>query len=160
MITETGRVVALEADHLWVETIRQSTCNSCAVQKGCGHSLLNKVKSGQSHHLKIPLTDIPASSFAVDDEVEISIPEQMLAVGALVVYMLPLIMMLLGASLVSQWWEGDIAALFGAVTGFAAGLLLVKIHSLKAQGRVHVRPVRNGSHVDISPVSIPLSSPS
>ena len=160
MITETGRVVAVEADCLWVETIRQSTCNSCAVQKGCGHSLLNKVKSGRAHHLKIPLTDLPASNFSVDDEVEISIPEQALAVGALVVYMLPLLAMLLGALMVSQWWAGDAAAMIGAVVGFSVGILLVKIHSLKTQSRIHVKPAIISSDSDISPVSIPFLSPS
>ena len=44
MLIETGRVVAVEANEeaLWVETIRQSTCGSCAANKGCGHGLLNR----------------------------------------------------------------------------------------------------------------------
>ena len=29
MLTETGRVVAVDDDGLWVETVRRSTCNAC-----------------------------------------------------------------------------------------------------------------------------------
>ena len=43
MLLETGRVVAVDADSVWVETIRRTTCGSCAVQKGCGHGLLNQL---------------------------------------------------------------------------------------------------------------------
>ena len=47
MLTETGRVVAVDGDRLWVETIRKSTCGSCAAQKGCGHGLLNRISDNQ-----------------------------------------------------------------------------------------------------------------
>ena len=40
MLTETGRVVAVDDDGLWVETVRRSTCNACGVRQGCGHGLL------------------------------------------------------------------------------------------------------------------------
>ena len=52
MLVETGRVVAVEEDSLWVETIRQSTCGSCAAQKGCGHGLLNRYADGKRGYIQ------------------------------------------------------------------------------------------------------------
>jgi sigma-E factor negative regulatory protein RseC len=41
MLTEQARVVALDAETVWVETIRQSSCGSCSARAGCGHGMLN-----------------------------------------------------------------------------------------------------------------------
>ncbi|MGK0499124.1 MAG: sigma-E factor negative regulatory protein RseC [Oceanicoccus sp.] len=140
MITETGRVVAIEADGLWVETIRSSTCNSCSVQKGCGHSMLNKVGDGKRHHMRVMLGALAASDFTVDDEVKVCIPEQVLVSAALLVYLLPLLSLLAGASLISIWWSGDVAALLGAVMGFALGLGLVRLHAWRNRNNQSLQP--------------------
>lgn len=141
MIKESGRVVAIEKDSLWVETIRQSTCGSCSAQKGCGHGLLNKVSSGQRNHLRVLLGDLSASEFAIDDEVDISIPEQVLVMGALIVYLLPLLSMLTGALLVSNWYPGDVPTFLGAVIGFVVGVLLVRYHARLNRNNENFQPV-------------------
>ena len=141
MIKETGRVVAIEADCLWVETIRQSTCNSCSAQKGCGHGMLNKVAPGRLNHMRVLLRDQPASNFAIDDEVEVSIPEQVLVTGAMLVYLLPLITLVLGTLLASQLWQGDLAAFLGAVGGFIVGLGVVKYHAAINHNNMDLQPV-------------------
>ena len=43
MLKESGKVVSIEDDGLWVETIQQSTCGSCRAKKGCGQQLLSKI---------------------------------------------------------------------------------------------------------------------
>ena len=48
MLIETGRVVALEGNTVWVETLRQSACGSCSARAGCGHGVLNAVAPGAS----------------------------------------------------------------------------------------------------------------
>lgn len=141
MIKETGRVVAIETDSVWVETIRQSTCNSCSVQKGCGHRLLNKAGAGKAHHLRVLLGGRSATDFQLDDEVDISIPEQVLVTGALLVYLLPLITLLAGAIFSALWWAGDIAAFIGAVAGFLAGLGVVKWHAVINRDNERLQPV-------------------
>lgn len=141
-IKEQGRVVAIESDCLWVETIRQSTCNSCSAQKGCGHGLMNKAASGQSHHIRVALSaDQDSQSFALNDEVDIAIPEKSLVQGALIVYLLPLFTLLAGALLVSQWWLGDVAAFIGALLGFLIGIAGVKYHSVASQNNPSFQPV-------------------
>jgi len=48
MLTETARVVALDSDAVWVETLRQTSCGSCAARSGCGHGMLNTARAGAS----------------------------------------------------------------------------------------------------------------
>ena len=141
MIKETGRVVAIEPDCLWIETIRQSTCNSCSAQQGCGHGLLNKVASGRSHHLRVLLRDQPATNFTLDEEVDIGIPERVLVTGAVLVYLLPLVTLLLGTLLASKLWQADLAAFLGAVTGFITGLAMVKWHAAVNHNNRDLQPV-------------------
>lgn len=131
MLFETGRVVAVEADAVWVETIRQSTCGSCAAQKGCGHGIMNRISEGRRCLVRALPGKVDPADCAVDDEVRISIPEEVILRGSLVVYILPLLAMLLGA------WTGaallplaeDAAAGLGAVVGFAIGFGIVRWHA-------------------------------
>ena len=140
MIKESGRVVAIEKDCLWVETIRQSTCSSCSAQSGCGHGILNKIGSGRRHHVRVLLRDRAASDFAVNDQVDISVPEQVLVTGSLIVYLLPLLSLLLGALLASSAWPGDAAAVAGAVAGFAIGVAAVKYHAFINRNNLALQP--------------------
>ena len=96
MLTETGRVVAVEPDSLWVETIRRSTCGSCAVQKGCGHGLINQMSDGSRSYVRVLPGKLAPSACSIDDEVRISIPEDVIVRGSLIVYIVPLLMMLAG----------------------------------------------------------------
>ena len=159
MITETGRVVAVEADSLWIETIRRSTCNSCSAQKACGHGLMNKLDSGRQHHVRALLDGQAADDFNLDDEVEISIPEQVLVVGALVVYMLPLLLMLAGAIITAQFLAGDVAAFAGSVVGLSVGLAIVRYHSYCTRNQRQFQPLvvanktRSVSVIDSSQLS-------
>jgi sigma-E factor negative regulatory protein RseC len=147
VIKEQGRVVAVESDCLWVETIRQSTCSSCSAQKGCGHGLMNKAAAGKRNRFKVMLTaDQHYQSFAVDDDVDIAIPEKSLVQGALIVYLSPLLGLLAGALLVSQWWSGDVAAFIGALVGFGVGVAGVKYHSVMSQNNPSYQPVVIAHH--------------
>ena len=131
MLTETGRVVAVEADGVWVETIRQSTCGSCAAQKGCGHGLMNRISDGHRSLIRALPGRLTAAECQVDDQVRIAIPEAVILRGSLVVYVLPLLFMLGGAGLGTGVYPaaGDLAAALGAVAGFALGFSLVRLHA-------------------------------
>jgi sigma-E factor negative regulatory protein RseC len=159
MIKEFGRVVAIEPDCLWVETIRQSTCNSCSAQKGCGHGMMNKVASGRLSHMRVLLRELDPTDFAVDDEVEIGIPEQILVTGALLVYLLPLVSMLAGAALVSQWWQSDVVAFCGAFSGFLTGFGLVRYHALRNRDNMDLQPVVLPKRYSRSSIAIQTVNP-
>ncbi|MDO3388205.1 SoxR reducing system RseC family protein [Gilvimarinus sp. SDUM040013] len=122
MLIETGKVVAVESDGLWVETISRSTCGSCAAQKGCGQSLLAKL-AGHTTYLWVSLGGRNSADYQVGDDIELGVPEAVVANGSLLVYLLPLIT-LLGFTLAASelgWGEGatTLAGLFGLVAGGA-----------------------------------------
>ncbi|WP_158249959.1 SoxR reducing system RseC family protein [Zhongshania marina] len=135
MITETGRVVGVEDNALWVETIRRSTCGSCSAQKGCGQGLMNKATDGRRNQLRVLLGSQSAENFHINDEVEISIPERALIGGAMMVYLLPLITMIVGMGAASQYAVGDVAAAVGALLGFMLGMALVRLHAAYIQNK-------------------------
>lgn len=142
MLTETGRVVAVESDSVWVETIRKSTCGSCAVQKGCGHGLINQISDGSRSYIRVLPGKVSPHACAVDDQVKISIPEEVLLRGSLIVYMLPLLSMLAGAAATVGLLQGDqdLLALLGAAVGFALGVGLVRWHAWHHRDDVSLQP--------------------
>tara|TARA_B100001540_G_scaffold303325_1_gene311814 strand:- start:272 stop:745 length:474 start_codon:yes stop_codon:yes gene_type:complete len=143
MLTETGRVVAVESDSLWVETIRKSTCGTCAARKGCGHGLLNSMSDGSRGYVRVLPGDQSLSACAVDDEVLISIPEEVLLRGSMIAYVLPLLCMLGGAVAAVEWLPGgqDALAAGGAIAGLALGFGLVRWHALRHRGDTRYQPV-------------------
>ncbi len=145
MLTEIGRVIAVEPGSLWVETIRQSTCGSCSVAKGCGHGVLNRLYDGHRNLLKVSAKEFPEGRFQVGDDVSIAIPEDVIVGSSFVVYMVPLLSTLLVAGLMAGLvpTASDGSALLGAVAGFGLGVALVRLHawSRRNDSRLHPRLV-------------------
>ncbi len=140
---ETGRVVAVEADGVWVETIRKTTCGSCAAQKGCGHGMMNRISEGRRSLIRALPGKIHPADCSVDDEVSISIPEEVILRGSLVVYILPLLAMLVGAGAGASLlpFSEDAAAGLGAVLGFGLGFALVRWHAARHRDDRSLQPV-------------------
>lgn len=131
MLFETGRVVAVEGDGLWVETIRQSTCGTCAARKGCGHSLINQVSDGRRSYIRVLPGKHDLGECRVNDQVKICIPEEVLLRSSAIVYVLPLLLMLLGAlgAVKLGHADQDLLAAGGAVGGFLLGMVAVRWHA-------------------------------
>ena len=142
MLTETGRVVAVEADGLWVETLRKSTCGSCTARSGCGHGLMNRLGEGRSSYIRVLPGEGDIAACKIDDEVRIGIPEELLLRGSLMVYVLPLLGLLGGASLGASLLplHSDLATLAGAAAGFLASLGIVRLHSLRHRDDARMQP--------------------
>jgi sigma-E factor negative regulatory protein RseC len=142
MLIETGRVVAVDADGLWVETIRQSTCGTCAAQKGCGHGLINRLSDGKRGYVRVLPGKRDPQECSVDDQVRISIPEEVILRGSLIVYMLPLACMLAGAATAVGLAPGsqDVSAALGAALGFGLGLVLVRWHAWRHRDDHRLQP--------------------
>jgi len=126
MIVEQATVVAVDEKHLLVETIQQSTCGSCAAQKGCGQGVLAKYLSSSSF-FRLSLKGFSGESFQPGDTVEIGIDEFALVRASVWLYLVPLAGLLVGAFLGnthSQW-----ASILFAMLGMAAGCYLSWRHS-------------------------------
>jgi sigma-E factor negative regulatory protein RseC len=127
VIEESGRVVAVEPGAVWVETVRYTACQSCAASKGCGHALLDGQRAGSRARIRA-LCDDP---LRVDDQVVLAIPEGLLMRGAVLVYLVPLLLMFSGA-LVGHWLASpsvDSAAV-GGLAGLGGGFLLNRWYSV------------------------------
>ena len=109
--------------------MRYSACQSCAANKGCGHALIDGQRGGSRARIRA-LTD--QSSWRVDDEVVLGIPEGILLRGALMVYLLPLLLLFAGA-LVGEYFgpAGVDAAAGGGIIGLLGGFLLNRWYSVR-----------------------------
>lgn len=131
MIEESGRVVAVEEGAVWVETIKQAGCSSCSARAGCGHHVLDAAQSGARARVRALAS---GHGLRVDDQVVLGIPEGLLLRGAVLVYLVPLLLLFAGALAGSRltWGEGDLSAALG-VTGLLAGFLVNRWHSRRHQ---------------------------
>lgn len=127
-MTETGQVVAVEGDYAWVETRRQTTCGSCAVQKGCGTSVLAKVLGNRTSRIRV----INAIGASPGEQVVIGVEGGMLMRSSFAVYAMPLILLLLvgiGGGLLAdalQWQSREGATAAGGLLGLALGFLWLR----------------------------------
>lgn len=145
MLTETGRVVAVDADGFWVETIRRSSCNACGVRQGCGHGLLERLREGQRGLIRVLPGEAGREDCRMHDHVCIGIPESLLLRASLLVYLLPLLTLLTGATLgvvlVPSAASSDPAAMVGAILGFCVGLVCVRWHAWRHRGDPEMQPI-------------------
>lgn len=140
MITETGKVVAVENDCLWVETIQRSTCQSCAAEKGCGQSLVAKW-GGHTSYLRVLLEGRSQDNYKLHDEVTIGVPEEVVANGSLFVYLVPLITLVLATLLGNALGFSEGATILTAAAGFLLGGGVVRWHSVKTRSDSRLQPV-------------------
>lgn len=118
MITETGRVIAVNGDSIWVQTIRQSACNSCKARHGCGQKVLAGATGGRANQVQV----VNHLGARVGDEVTLAIAESALLGASLLAYAVPLLLFVLGAvagHYVGSGTEG--AAIVGSMIGLALG---------------------------------------
>ena len=138
MIEESGRVIAVNGDEVWIETIRTSSCSACSARSGCGQGLLAKVKDGTRSHIQLR-TDL---QLAVDDEVILGLPEQAFIRSSFLAYGLPMLMLIaavliadMAFSLAEPW------IILSALLGLAGGFVVVRLISQMSVARADFQPV-------------------
>lgn len=131
MLKEVGKVVAVDTDGLWVETIQKSACDQCSARSGCGQRLLADSVMKNMSQIKAYYTPENTRIWSVGDNVEIGLSENALVTAALVVYMLPLMFMVSFAYLGAVLGSGDLGAGLGAMLGLAMGAFFVRWHAYR-----------------------------
>ena len=121
MLTETGTIIAVGRNFLWIEVIQQSTCGSCSAQKGCGQGVLSKYLSG-AQRIKVQIDAASADSYSEGSSIELSIDEDAVVRGAALVYLLPLACLILGA--VVGGLISEPVSILLAIAGLIAGARL------------------------------------
>ena len=148
MMSEIGRVVAVDGDTVWVQTERSGTCGNCAARSGCGHGLLASL--GRDSYLVralLPGRELPRLS--LDDKVRISIPERGFLRGVALMYLLPLCSMLLAATAAGvlladaalSQGQFDLRVTLAAAAGLAIGLLLLRSYEHRHAANRRLQPV-------------------
>ena len=140
MLKESGRVVAIDSDGVWVETTNKSVCGSCAAEKGCGQSLLARWVNGHGY-LKVLFDGRDPQTVHVNDQVDIGIPEDVVVTSSLIIYLLPLVSMLVGAIVGGEFISGEVASVAGAMVGFLLGAVVVSIYSRATKNNRRIQPV-------------------
>jgi len=138
MILESATLVAIESDAVWVEAVQKSACESCVAEKGCGTRVLAKL-TGKTNRIRVLVGTEQLQGLAVGDKVTIGIPEDVVVTSALLVYILPLLLSLLGLWLVAS--PNDVVSAFAAVVGLLLGAALVSLYSYKTRHNPRINPI-------------------
>jgi sigma-E factor negative regulatory protein RseC len=141
MILETGTIVAVEPDGLWVETIQKSACEACVAEKGCGQKFLSKL-AGKTTSIRVLPDNQPPQTFSVGQSVTIGIPEDVIVLASMLVYLLPIFGAVLGSTVIGIYGSGgDLQSIGGALAGLLAGGWLVRLHSKRSRNDLRYNPV-------------------
>jgi sigma-E factor negative regulatory protein RseC len=130
-------VVETDGQNALVKADQAGGCEQCA-GKGCGTGKLSQLFCSKPRRFQVK-NPINAG---VGDEVIISVAEGAVMRGIGLVYVLPLALLLIGATLGSIWSQpgpSDSYAAVGALTGLAAGFAIAKWFSLQ-QGESRFQP--------------------
>jgi sigma-E factor negative regulatory protein RseC len=136
MIEETGKVVATDSGSAWVETSRQSACDSCSAKSGCGHSVLAKL--GQHAVHMQASCDIDVS---VGDQVVVGVPEDVMVKSSLLAYLMPLLSMMTFALVAESLWAADLLTALAGMAGLGIGFLMLRWHFHRNQHDQRYQPV-------------------
>ncbi|WP_430459612.1 SoxR reducing system RseC family protein [Thalassolituus sp. LLYu03] len=121
MSQEIVRIIEVADGGVWVEAVQRSACGSCNARSGCGQHSLSKL--GRPMRLWVP----GGEGLKAGQDVVLEMPSGSLALSALLLYGLPLLGLIVGATLGQK--GGDLMSGLGAVAGLSAGFLSAKVMS-------------------------------
>lgn len=148
MIEERGRVLSVEGNCLWIETVRRSACDSCQARNGCGQSVLQRLGLGARQGVIRVVDEAPVSHYRAGDEVVIGIEENAVVRGSVLVYLVPLLGLFAGALLAQSSGAAEPWIVFAAVSGLGAGFAVTGWLARRTQGDPAFVPRLLGRAVD------------
>lgn len=143
MLETRAIVVRTDGQYAWVQPDQANGCEQCA-GKGCGAGKLARLLCSKPRQFRVG----NSINAALSDVVVISVAEGAVLRGIGLAYLLPLLLMMLGAMLGNFWFaspglvqaeQRDAYAAMGAISGLAGGFVLAKWLSLR-QTQSHLRP--------------------
>jgi sigma-E factor negative regulatory protein RseC len=138
MLETRAKIVLVKGQYALVQANLANGCEQCS-GKGCGASKLSQLFCSKPRQFQV---DNPINA-NVGDEVVISVADGAVLRGIGLVYLLPLLLLVMGAMLgsvlVAQPEQRDGYAATGAMFGLAVGFVIAKWISLR-QARSHFQP--------------------
>lgn len=138
MREETGRVMRVDEQGVWVTVLRKSTCSACTNQAGCGQGVMERLGIGQSSS---PIHAVTELTLSVGDKVVIGIPEETLVQSAVLVYLLPLLALLAAAGLATQWQWSEPAVIALSLGCLVLCAVVVRVGVARYANKPHQKPV-------------------
>lgn len=131
MITETGTIVAQDADHMWIETVRASSCQSCNARAGCGQAVLGQLMDeGRQYQKNVLRVMRPKAEGdqqpTIGSQVDVLIEEGVLLKTAFLVYGFPLFVMLVATAAAQALGWHDLLVAMAGVSGLGLAFWWVK----------------------------------
>ena len=128
MLESRAIVIQLQGEEALVQPLSTGGCGNCDSEGGCGSGTLSKMFcSNNPRHFKVR-NDVRAK---VGDEVRVSLPDGALLRGAMKMYVLPLMRLLVGGiaggSLTDSAALRDAYAVAGALAGMLLGFILARL---------------------------------
>lgn len=132
MIVSEAQVERCEGEFAWVSIRPHSPCGHCDPKTGCKSVAITRLfgTAQQSYQVKNSLNAKP------NDWVKVAVNDGVLLNTALWAYGLPLLLLILGALLgaaMAGTARAELFSLLGAVTGFVAGFLILRLRNTSAQ---------------------------
>lgn len=139
MLETRAIIVQVEGQYALVQASQVNGCEQCK-GKGCGSGKLSQLFCSKPRQFQVE----NRINAGVGDEVVISVAEGAILRGISLVYLLPLLLLVMGAMLGGAWvgqspGQHDGYAAAGALSGLAAGFISVKWISLSRAGN-HLQP--------------------
>lgn len=142
MLETRAVVMQVDGQHAFVQASQANSCGQCS-GKGCGAGKLSQLFCSKPRQFQV---DNPVNA-VVGDEVIVAVAEGAVLRGIGLVYLLPLLLLLAGATLGSllatQAEQRDMYAALGALSGLVVGFIFAKWTSSRgARHQNHPRIVR------------------
>lgn len=139
MIEQKATVISRDDYQVWVEAERQSTCGQCQARKGCGTGLLAKHVGQRFSRIAIKTSE----DLRVGQQVMVTIPEQALLSGAIMMYLLPLLLMFVTAAIARMANSGELVEIIAGLSGLVAGFYFVKSRLKNKNTGVQVKTIED-----------------
>lgn len=139
MIEQKATVISRDIHQVWVEAERQSTCGQCQARKGCGTGILAKHVGQRFSRIAVKTSQ----DLRVGQQVMVTIPEQALLSGAVMMYLLPLLLMFITAALARIANTGELVEIIAGLSGLVAGFYFVKSRLKNKNTGVQVKTIED-----------------
>lgn len=137
MAVERALVLDVKEQRALIQTQRRSACQSCQLENSCGQGLISKMSSERS--MELWLDNVLDAQ--VGQTVTISIPDEGLLQASVLMFVIPLLLMVLGAGAAMLLMGSDLAAIIGGAAGLLLGFYIARTKSAAMHDDVRFTPV-------------------
>ena len=141
MIKEQGRVVAVEQDGVWVETLRRSACSTCAGKSGCGQHLSERHREISRDPSLSYIKVVSSHELHAGDRVVVGVAESSLLKASFLIYLAPLLLMMAGIWFLSLAGAADWVLFLAAVLLLFGGFVAVRVISKRSADMCRIEVV-------------------